>query len=475
MYEKFFLTIAALITGLHLCYAQNDSITVNLNTAHRSILYKSALLVDGVTMKISNRDLSANGGNEIAVLVVNGGHLVLDHCTITKTGDGIRVVSSNDRDERRQGRGGDEMRMRPDGNHRQRPDSIQRPRRQDGDNGLRPDRLGRRERPNGQHGDRPDRNEGNRPGRPGGGNGDDSFNFYGLNSAVVAVGEGSCIEMIGCKVNTDAEFANAVFSCDNAHVIITDGITIDTSKNSSRGLYATCAGVIEARGDVNIHTKGAHCAALATDRGGGTVIVGKSGTNGKSVLITEGSGSPCIYSTGDISAYNATGNASSAQTMVVEGKNTITIENCDFSGNSPKHGGIMLYQSTSGDASEGTSVLTMKDCCIRDNSGTALLLVTNTHSIVNIDNCIFLNATGVPLASDDPLVTCRNCNGDGHRWGREGSNGGQIEINLKNQKLMGTLLANEEESSISVSSDASSNINGLKTGYGKGTVSLPKK
>ena len=442
--KKILLICAMLLVNWMAAQAKSDSVSVTLQNAHRTITYKGALLVDGKTLTLKNQTLEATEGNEIAVLVVNGGKLVLDHCTINKKGDGVRGAS---------GRQGGQRGNIPGG---------QRPTEQD--------RQGRPEgQPNGQNGGRPQR----KGGGGGGGNSDDSFNFYGLNSAVVAVGKGSSIEMRGCVVNTDAEFANAVFSCDNAHVIITDGITIDTSKNSSRGLYATCAGVIEAGGDVNIHTKGAHCAALATDRGGGTVIVGKSGTNGKSVLITEGSGSPCIYSTGDISAYNATGNASAAQTMVVEGKNTI--DNCDFSGNSPKHGGIMLYQSTSGDASEGTSVLTMKDCCIRDNSGTALLLVTNTHSIVNIDNCIFLNAKGVPLASDDPLVTCRNCNGDGHRWGREGSNGGQIEINLKNQKLMGTLLANEEESSISVSSDASSNINGLKTGYGKGTVSLPKK
>jgi len=305
-------------------------------------------------------------------------------------------------------------------------------------------------------------------------NGDDGFNFYGLNSAVVAVGENSSIEMIGCEVTTNAEYANAVFSCDGATINITDGIKIRTEKGSSRGLYATCAGIVKADGVVDISTKGAHCAALATDRGGGTVVVGHSGTKYQSKLNTAGDGSPCIYSTGDIYAYNAEGEAATSQTMVVEGKNTITIEDCSFTGKSPQHGGIMLYQSTSGDADEGTSVLNMKNSTIRDNSRTSMLLVTNTHSIVNIENCKLLNADGKAISNDDNLVVCKNCNADGggHHWGREGSNGGQVEINLTNQKFQGNVLANEEESSITVTADKSSNVKALKTLEGKGKVTI---
>lgn len=390
----------------------SDSVNVTLQNARRTIGYKGALVVDGKTVTLKNKTLTASAGNEIAVLVVNGGKLVLDHCTIQKTGDGIR---SGGNGQRGQGRPG-------------------------------------------------------RPGGGGGGNADDSFNFYGLNSAVVAVGEGSLIEMKGCTVTTDAEFANAVFSCDNAHVRITDGITIRTTKNSSRGLYATCAGVIEAEGVVDIDTKGAHCAALATDRGGGTVTVGSPNTKHYSRLNTAGSGSPCIYSTGDITAYKASGAALVSQTMVVEGKNTITIEDCSFSGKSPKHGGVMLYQSTSGDAKEGTSVLSMKKCTLRDNSGTAMFLVTNTHSIVNMEDCTFLDPEGKPLSVDYPLVTCRNCNGDGHNWGREGSNGGQVELNLVNQSLTGTLLANETESVITIKTDKGSAKNNLRQANGKGSI-----
>ncbi len=444
-----------------------DSLTVNLENAGRSIGYKAALIVDGTTMTIKDETLSASEGNTLAVLVINGGKLVLDHCTITKQGDGIASRGNMPGGPGQGGPGQGGMRQggmrRPDGNMA--PPSGNRPPMPPTGDGKRPERP---QRPDG------DRGPGNRPmggpgpGMGGPGGGDDDFNFYGTNSAVVALGKGSTIEMIGCKVTTDAEYANAVFAADQACITITEGIDIATTKNSSRGLFATTKGVIEAQGPVNIDTKGAHCAALATDRGGGTVTVGYEGTADVSQLNTAGDGSPCIYSTGDITAYNAKGTAGTSQTMVIEGKNTITIDGCTFDGKSPEHGGIMLYQSMSGDAEEGTSVLNMSHSTIRDNTGTAMILVTNTHTVVNMEDCAFLDANGNELTGDSPLVTAKNCNTEGRSWGHEGSNGGQIELNLKNQRLAGTLLANEKESAISLTADDSSDISQVKAGKGKG-------
>ncbi len=432
--------------------AANDSIDVELKNAHRTVTYHAAKLVNGETVTLKNETLSASEGNEIALLVVNGGKLVLDHCTIIKTGDGIRTSS---------GREGGGPRMSGGGMPPRRPQ------------GGAPTMLIDDSEPQGDSitlvgGFRPmPRQMG---GGPGGG-GDDSFNFYGTNSAVVALGEGSCIEMIACKVTTDAEYANAVFSADDAEIVITEGIDINTSKGSSRGLFATCAGKITATGPVLINTKGPHCAPLATDRGGGTVVVGEKGTTDLSVLNAAGEGSPCIYSTGDITVYNATGSSEVSQTMVIEGKNTITIDHCRFTGNSPKHGGIMLYQSMSGDATVGESRLEMTDCTIRDLSHTAMFLVTNTQTVVVCDRCTFLDPQGNPIGEDYPLITCRNCNTDGHNWGREGSNGGQIAFFLQHQDLSGTLLANEEDSSILFTVDGPLPA-GIHVAAGAGKVDL---
>ena len=106
---------------------------------------------------------------------------------------------------------------------------------------------------------------------------------------------------------------------------------IYTTAGSSRGLDATYGGTITAS-DVDIVTEGAHCAALATDRGEGTVTV----TRG--TLMTSGEGSPCVYSTGAIRAVDSRGAASNSEIAVVEGKNSIELQNAELTG-SVKHGG----------------------------------------------------------------------------------------------------------------------------------------
>ena len=127
---------------------------------------------------------------------------------------------------------------------------------------------------------------------------EDESNFYGVNSGVVAAGA-SNITISDSTINTDSEGSNAIFATGDASVINVSNVTINTTKNSSRGLDATYNGTIIAK-DVNITTLGAHCAALATDRGEGTIHV----TGG--TMSTAGEGSPAIYSTGNITAKGAT-------------------------------------------------------------------------------------------------------------------------------------------------------------------------
>lgn len=82
----------------------------------------------------------------------------------------------------------------------------------------------------------------------------------------------------------------------DSKIYISDSKITTTGSGSARGLDATYGGYIEAD-NVTITTQGGSCATLATDRGEGTVIARNS------TLETNGSGSPVIYSTGDINGY----------------------------------------------------------------------------------------------------------------------------------------------------------------------------
>ena len=246
---------------------------------------------------------------------------------------------------------------------------------------------------------------------------DDESNFYGVNSGVVAAGAGNII-ISDSTINTDSEGSNAIFATGDGSVINVSNVTINTTKNSSRGLDATYNGTIIAK-DVNITTNGTHCAALANDRGEGTVHL----TGG--TVKTTGTDSPAIYSTGNITAKSATLSATGSEAAVVEGKNSITLYDSTISG--AKKNGVMLYQSMSGDSGVGTSYFNMTGGSLTSSEG-ALFFITNTDSEINLKGVTLKNSTGVLINS---AATAR--------WGNQGSNGGNVTLNANSQTLEGSI------------------------------------
>ena len=133
----------------------------------------------------------------------------------------------------------------------------------------------------------------------------DNCNFYGVNSILLAANSGSKAYVAGSTLKATSTGSNGIFATDSAKVYANND-KITTTGDNSRGLDATYGGTIIAN-KMTINTSGDHCAALATDRGGGNISV----TNSK--LTTAGSGSPLLYSTGNIQVDNVTGTASGSQ------------------------------------------------------------------------------------------------------------------------------------------------------------------
>lgn len=247
----------------------------------------------------------------------------------------------------------------------------------------------------------------------------ETSNFTGLNAGVLAE-DGAQLTLKNVTINTDAEGANAVVSTGEGTKVTVEGITISTTKGSARGLHATYGGTIIAS-DVNIHTLGAHCGALTTDRGEGTVTV----TGG--TLVTEGEGSPGIYSTGNITATDVTSTASGSEAAVIEGKNSITLTNSILSG--AKKWGVMIYQSFSGDAGTGTGTFTMTGGSLKALVG-PLFYSTNTNGVINLKGVELSNASGILIQAD----------GD-NQWGTKGSNGANLTVTADAQTLKGDVTA----------------------------------
>ncbi len=249
----------------------------------------------------------------------------------------------------------------------------------------------------------------------------DNSNFYGTN-AVLAVEKASTAELTNVDITSTGEGSNAIFATGEGSSISVDNVKIHTKGDSARGLDATYGGRIDASA-VEITTEGAHCAALATDRGEGTVTV-----NG-AVLSTAGDGSPCIYSTGEISVQNTTGTASGSQTLVVEGKNSIDLTECELSGAGPN--GLMLYQSTSGDAQEGTAIFHATDSKLTTTSSGPMIYVTNTDAEVTLDN------TTLSFPGDTLIQAAGN---ETNNWGVPGQNGGTLTLTGIRQRLKGNVI-----------------------------------
>lgn len=268
--------------------------------------------------------------------------------------------------------------------------------------------------------------------------GGDNTSFYGINSAIIAKDKAN-LTLKNITVTTDATGANGVFSyggtattnnssSDGTTVTISDS-SITTTKDNSGGIMTTGGGIMKAY-NLTINTAGTSSAAIRTDRGGGTVTV-DGGT-----YTTTGAGSPTVYSTADITVSNATLVAEASEGITIEGKNSVTINNCNLTDNNTKLNGlstsyknIFLYQSMSGDADTGTAKFTAKDSTITTNNGDTFY-ITNTTAVINLSNNTFVN--------NDANGNFLRAKADS--WGNTGANGGDVTLVLNNQKAVGNIV-----------------------------------
>ena len=269
-------------------------------------------------------------------------------------------------------------------------------------------------------------------------NGGDNTSFYGTNSAIIAK-DGATLNITNATITTNATGANGVFSyggsattnnsnSDGTTVNISDS-KITTTKDNSGGIMTTGGGVMNAN-NLEIETSGISSAAIRSDRGGGKVTV--SGGTYK----TTGQGSPTIYSTADITVNDATLIATASEGVVIEGKNSVTLNNCDLTdtnnklnGQSTTYKNIFLYQSMSGDAASGNSEFTATNSKITTNNGDSFY-VTNTTATINLSNNTITN--------NDNSGNFLRIKADS--WGNSGSNGGDVTLNMTNQKVNGNIV-----------------------------------
>ena len=254
---------------------------------------------------------------------------------------------------------------------------------------------------------------------------DENSDFYGTNAAVLV--KNSTLNIDGGSFTTNGSHANGVFAYANGTINLTN-TNIKTTSNNSGAIMVTGGGKLNAT-NVTAETDGNSSAPIRSDRGGGTMIV----NGGK--YTANGIGSPVIYSTADVTVNNATLISTKSEGAVVEGKKSITLNNVNLTdtnttlnGNSETYKNIFIYQSMSGDADEGTASFTAKDSTITTNKGDTIF-VTNTKATISLTNNKIIN-------NDSTGAFLRIQSG---KWGRSGSNGGDVTLNVNNQTINGNI------------------------------------
>lgn len=294
--------------------------------------------------------------------------------------------------------------------------------------------------------------------KTGSSNGGDNCSFYGVNAAMLVKG-GSVTTIRGGRVTSDATGANGVFSYggnggrnggqgDGTTVIIED-TEIVTTGDGSGGIMTTGGGVTKAK-NLSVCTSGRSSAPIRTDRGGGIVTV-EGGS-----YTSNGLGSPVIYSTADVTVSDATLTSNKSEGVCIEGKNSITLNNCQMTVSNTQRNGhaqfldaIMIYQSFSGDADSGNSHFTMNGGSLVNRLG-HLFHVTNTNAIINLN--------GVTLKNEDAANVLLSVCADG--W--QGA-GNKATFTASHQQLDGTILVGSDSELTLTLSDGST-FNGCISG-----------
>ncbi len=292
----------------------------------------------------------------------------------------------------------------------------------------------------------------------------ESSDFYGLNAGFLAL-DGASATITGSTISTDARGANGIFAYGEGSTITVNNTSITTLADNSGGIDVTDGASIEAS-NLNIETNGQSSAAIRSDRGGGTLTV----TNG--TYTTNGTGSPAIYCTADITVSDATLNANASEGIVIEGQNPVTLKDCDVTGNmqgtyqgdeNENLHTIMVYQSMSGDAEEGEANLTITGGSITGLNGD-LIYSTNTTSIVTLEDVAL-------TLSNDTLLRIEGNNG-ARGWGNEGSNGADMSLYATSQTLQGKIIVDEISSLILTLSENSTFEGSINEEQEGGTVAV---
>lgn len=259
--------------------------------------------------------------------------------------------------------------------------------------------------------------------------GGDNSSFYGVGAAVLAT-DGTAYVKDG-SVTIDAAGGAGLFAYDDG-TVYASGTTVKTTQDTSGGVHVAGGGTLYGW-DLDVETNGESSAAIRSDRGGGTMVI--DGGN----YVSNGVGSPAIYSTADIAVSNASLTANGSEAVCIEGLNSIHLYDCDLTGNmsdldqNDNTWTVILYQSMSGDSEVGNSTFQMDGGSLTSENG-GVFYTTNTESTITLNN--------VDINYNDENEFFLQCTGNTNQrgWGQSGANGADCHFTGISQDMQGNVI-----------------------------------
>lgn len=259
--------------------------------------------------------------------------------------------------------------------------------------------------------------------------GGDNSSFYGVGAAVLET-DGTAYVKDG-SVTTDAAGGAGLFAYGDG-TVYASGTIVKTTQDTSGGVHVAGGGTLYGW-DLDVETNGESSAAIRSDRGGGTMVI--DGGN----YVSNGVGSPAIYSTADIAVSNATLTANGSEAICIEGLNSIHLYDCDLTGNmsdldqNDNTWTVILYQSMSGDSEVGNSTFQMDGGSLTSENG-GVFYTTNTESTITLNN--------VDINYNDDNEFFLQCTGNTNQrgWGQSGVNGADCHFTGISQDMQGDVI-----------------------------------
>ena len=259
--------------------------------------------------------------------------------------------------------------------------------------------------------------------------GGDNSSFYGVGACLLVTG--GTLKVTDSTIAGQANGAAGVFAYGDGTAYVSN-TTITTSESTSGGIHVAGGGTLYAT-DLTVETSGASSAAIRSDRGSGTMVV-EGGT-----YTSNGSGSPAVYVTADISIKDAELNATGAEALCLEGKNSVRLYNCSLTGNMPdneqndNNWNVILYQSMSGDSEVGQGSFQMIGGTLTAQRG-GMFYTTNTDSVF-----VLSDVEIIPSDTNDYFLRCTG-NSNARGWGQTGSNGADCTFVGYSQEMNGNVI-----------------------------------